>query len=163
MQLLQDLQFVVRAQAAARFIDAQFRCHAGDHRRAVAGQQQRAPAPRLARGQQGRRIGAQAIIEDEPGQRPFAVAEQQPLAGFFGHRRHTGATEFADESRLTDAQAPPFNQPLQAKTRCAVDFFGRHRRTTESTGDGVFGAVFQGCGQAQALVAVEGVEGVDRA
>ncbi|MCY1425647.1 hypothetical protein D9M71_414390 [compost metagenome] len=75
MQLLQDLQFIVRTQAAAGFIDTQFRRHAGDHRRAVAGQQQRAPATGLARGEQRGRIGTQAIIEDEPGQRPLAVAQ----------------------------------------------------------------------------------------
>ena len=80
VQLLQHLQLVVRAQAAAGLVDAQFGGDAGDHRRAVAGQQQRAPAARLARGEQGRRVVAQAVVEDEPGQRPLSVAEQQPLA-----------------------------------------------------------------------------------
>ncbi|MCY1425646.1 hypothetical protein D9M71_414380 [compost metagenome] len=85
------------------------------------------------------------------------------MAGFFGHRWHHGAAEFADKTRLADTQTPPINQPLQAKTRCAVDFFGSRRRTTESAGDRMFGAVFQGGGEAQALIAVERAEGADRA
>ncbi|MNY46707.1 hypothetical protein D3C86_1819140 [compost metagenome] len=76
MQLLQHLQFVVRTQAAPGFINTEFGSHAGNHRRAVAGQQQGMPAAGLAGLEQRGGISAQAVIEDKPGQRPVAVAEQ---------------------------------------------------------------------------------------
>ncbi|MNF93469.1 hypothetical protein D3C84_761470 [compost metagenome] len=138
VQLLQNLQFVVRTQSTPSFINAELGGDTGDHRRTVARKQQRTPATRLARRQQCGGVGTQAVIENEPREWPVAIAEQQPLTGFVRHRWFVGATEFADKTGLADTQALPVHQAFEAQSRCAVDFFGGRWRAAERTGNRVF-------------------------
>ncbi len=48
---------------------------------------------------------------------------------------------------------------FEAQPRRAVNFFGGHRRATKSAGNRVFGTVFQGGGETQALIAGKRAEG----
>ncbi|MNZ97249.1 hypothetical protein D3C78_1164770 [compost metagenome] len=144
------------------FVDAQLCRDAGHHRRTVAGQQQGTPAARLAGGEQGRCVAAQAVIEDQPSQCAVAVAQQQPLTGFVGHRGDGATAQFADESRLADAQALRADQAFKTQAGRAQHFFGGHGGSTKGPGNRVFRAVFQGGGKRQALVAVEGCQWADR-
>ncbi|VVN35782.1 hypothetical protein PS645_05088 [Pseudomonas fluorescens] len=162
MQPLQHLQFIVRPQSTPGFINAQLLRNAGDHRRAIARQQQRPPAARLAGSEQRGRIFAQAIVEHQPRQRCIHVAKQQPLAGFVGHRGNNGATELADKFWLTDPQALLAYQAFKAQSRRAMNVFCRQWCTAKRPGDRVFGTIFEGGGKIQALIAVERAERADR-
>ena len=161
MQLLQHVQFVVGAQAAARFINPQLGRHTVDHRGGIARQQQRAPAAGLAGRQQRRGVGAQAVIEDKPGQRPLSVPQQQPLAGLLRHVRHGRPAQFTDKPRLADAQALRADAPFETQAGRAVHFLCGVGRATESAGNRVFGAIFQRSGQPQAVVAVQITQGAN--
>ncbi|MNT24754.1 hypothetical protein D3C72_1602470 [compost metagenome] len=103
--MAQHFQLGVRGEAATGVLDAQFAGDAGDHGRAVAGKQQELPAARAAGIEQGGGVFAQAVVEDEPGQRTLFVAQQQPLALVAGDGRRRLAAEFGDEAGLADAQA----------------------------------------------------------
>ncbi|MNF58285.1 hypothetical protein D3C84_398360 [compost metagenome] len=101
----QHVQLGIRSEAATGVLDAQLATDAGDHGRAVSGEQQQLPATRAAGIEQGGGVFAQAVVEDEPGQRTLLVAQQQPLALVAGNGRCRLAAEFGDESGLADAQA----------------------------------------------------------
>ncbi|MND79516.1 hypothetical protein D3C80_712610 [compost metagenome] len=146
VQLVQHGQLGVRGQAAAGVIDAQFAGHAGDHRRAVAGEQQDLPATLVSGVDQPVGVIAQAIVEAKPGERALLVAEQQPLTGFIGHGRCRLVAELADEAGLADAQATPADFALQPLARLAVHAFGSLRGAAEGAGDRVFRAAFQSGG-----------------
>lgn len=115
--------------------------------------------PRLAGGEQGGGVAAQAVVETEPGQRSLLVAEQQPLSGVAGHRGRGAAAQVADEGGLADAQAAAFHQAFEAQSRMACDAVGGLRRTAEGAGDGVFGTVLEGGGEGQAAIRVEIAQG----
>lgn len=119
----------------------------------------RAPCTRRA----GRGVVTQAIVEDEPRQRPLSVAEQQPLAGLVRHAGHVRTAEGADKFCLADAQTLSAHQAFEAKPRRAVDFFSGQRRTAEGAGNRMFRTVFQCGGKAQAFIAVARAERANRA
>ena len=119
------------------------------------------PAAGLARRYQGRCISPQAVIEHQPGQGPLGVAQQQPLTGLIWQGRYDVVAQFADERRLADTQALFTDPAFEAQPGCAKHVFGGLRGAAKSAGDRVFGTVFEGCGETQALLAVQLTQGVD--
>ena len=62
---------------------------------------------------------------------------------------------------MADAQALAIDHAFKTQTGVAVDLFGSPGRTAKGAGNGVLGAIFQGGGQAQAVVSRICAQGLD--